>query len=341
MSDNLEREQKSSLKKIVISILGWVFIVLLVCFLFKNRDNLLEVIDYLKQIPLQILALLLILQILTQLLLALQWYKISQGILEKPSFSKMLYILTTGSVVEAVTPGAKIGGEATRLYYIKKYFGCNTDIAVNIILIQKSISMSVLFSICLISFIYFTTTVANYFSTAVQILIGCTCLLMIALMVWLLFFTDKLISLLSKSKKAWISKLNKWVISYNSSLSTLSKKQWLYQYGISFLVWILFPFKMFVLTETMLGETNFFVVLAITMISYMIGLIPFTPGGIGTFEGSMVSLFYIVYASRLLDSSLFWTITIVFRFVTFWFVMLISLIFVLVWKILRKENSVG
>lgn len=316
-------------KKIIFRVIGILIVVMLFIFVYDNVDDLQEIIHHMQKIPLQIILILITLQVITQLLLAMQWYKISNVIIENSNFYKMFYILTTGSVIEAVTPGAKVGGEVTRLYYLKKEFNCPTDVAVNIIIIQKSISMSVLFTIGLTSFVYLITQLADYFPFLIKLLIAITAIVSIFFLVSLLFFTDKLVMLLEKSNSKFLQKANKYVKSYSKSVSRLDKRQWLLQFTISMLVWLLFPFKMYILTTSAGLDINFFVVLAITMTSYMVGMLPLTPGGIGTFESSMIN-FLLSLPNLAIDLALSVSITIVFRFITFWFVMLFSLAFILI-----------
>lgn len=329
-------KQKVS-KKNIYRTIGYLLIFLLFAFLFKNT-NFKEIIYQIKKIDKLPLFILLLMQVITQLLLAFQWFGISQVVLGKSDFFKILHILTIGSVIEAITPGAKIGGEATRIYYLKRDLNCSTITSANIVIIQKSISMSVLFIICIIAFNYLSVTFEALFSPFTKFLVLFFGMISILFMFALLFFTKSLLKLLSKCNFKFANKLRNWVESYSTAVSMLSTPQWILQFLISFAVWILFPIKMYVLTKTFALDLNFFVILAITMTSYMLGMLPLTPGGIGTFEGGMISLFSMISTSNLVDLSIFVTITIVFRFVTFWFVIIISLIYVLIWTRFKKEN---
>lgn len=310
-------------------IVGYILLIVLMAILLQEI-NIEQTWNQIKAVPLSVFLGLLFLQICTQLLLALQWNTIIKAILQQGNFGKTLHLLTTGSVIEGITPGAKIGGEATRLYYLKKNFNCTTDMGVNIILIQKSISMSVLFTICVSAFIYLSTIISMNFSLWTQWIVIGTCISIIAFLLGVLFFTSSLIQLLEKRKEKFLIKLTEWVKSYAKAVKMLTPLQWRSQFGISIIVWLLFPIKMYFLTQSLLIDMNFFMVIGITMTAYMMGMLPLTPGGIGTFEGSMVALFILVYGNAEENISLFFTVAIVFRFITFWFVMLISLLYVII-----------
>lgn len=326
---------KSEKSKIVLKYFGYFIVILLFSILILKADFH-NIIDHIKKIPLKTMLLLMLLQLITQLFLALQWHGIAAVVLGKSSFFKMFYILTTGSVIEAITPGAKIGGELTRHYYLKKEFDAKPSLATNIIIIQKSISMSVLFIICFASFIYLQKMVATNFSVFLQIAVEVFCVLTVLFMLCLLFCPKQLEKLFKKGKSKFAIKMFNWVKSYSQTTKLLSKKQWVWQFIISFIVWILFPIKMVILSLSMNIEMHFLIVVAITMTSYMFGMLPLTPGGIGTFEGVMTLILSMLSVS----SSVALTISIVFRFITFWLVIFASTLFVLIYrKVVVNDNE--
>ncbi|MFI3201017.1 MAG: lysylphosphatidylglycerol synthase transmembrane domain-containing protein [Eubacteriales bacterium] len=300
-------------------IIGYIFIILLFYHLIKTTDFHI-VFMHIRYIKLKTVGFLILLQLITQLLLTLQWYLISKSIVQQSSFLKILHIFTRGTIIEAITPGAKIGGEVTRLYLLKKDLKCNTDQALSIIIIQKSISMSVLFTICIASFLHISRNIVDYFSFVIQFVIIVICILLIVLMIMFLLFADYLLQLLSKSSNKFFTKLHHFMISYVESTQKLTKFHWCFQFIISTFVWLLFPFKMVVLAKALEIRLPFMIIIAITMTAYMMSMLPITPGGIGTFEGTMYTLFSIFS----IESSFGITATILFRFITFWFVIIYS-----------------
>ncbi len=316
-------------KKKTLKIIGYTLVIFLFVYLIINT-NFFELLGEIKKLNPLIFAFITLLQFVTQSLLIFQWHRLSKSILGGSSMLKMANIFTKGTVIEAVTPGAKIGGEATRLYYLKKEFDCNTDKAVNIILIQKSISTSVLLLICVFCFIQISSNIIAYLPIIFQIIISLASALLISFMIGFLFFSDKLSLFLQKFKS--LKKLNEYVISYSNSVSKISKKEWIIQFCISFFIWGLFPVKMLILAKSFEINTNFTIIIAITMTSYMMGMLPIIPGGLGTFEGTMVSLFSVFSVPQ----SLSLATTVIFRFITFWFVILASLIFTLTYDLFNK-----
>lgn len=74
---------------------------------------------------------------------------------------------------------------------------------------------------------------------------------------------------------------------------------------------------------------NFLILIAVVFISYFVGMLPILPGGLAVFEGSMTGLLMMMHLPY--KNSL--AISLVFRFITYWFVMLLSGGGILLWKI--------
>lgn len=298
------------------------------------NTNFNEMAQHIKRIRMDILAILVLLQCFTQYLLGVQWHRICKNITGSSKFATIFYILSAGSVIEALTPGAKIGGEVTRLHYLKKEMNMDTKEATNIIVVQKSISMSVLFSICIASMLYLFMTVSMGLPLLTKVLLIGISAMILTFLILLLGFSHILLKLCEKGDGKLKSKIKPWIQSYNENLQMLQRKEWVLQFLISVAVWVLFPLKMLILSRSMGIDVHFLILLALTMTAYMIGTLPLTPGGIGTFEGTMLSLLALVAV----EYAVAVTVTMVFRIITFWLVMCISLVYTLTYQRLRKGS---
>ncbi len=318
-------------KEKIIKMLGQVIIFLLFAFLIINTD-LKQILKEVGKVPFSIILFVISLQLLTQFLLILQWHRITKTILGHSHLVIMSYIFTKGTVIEAITPGAKIGGEATRLYYLKKSLNAKTDDAVSIILIQKSISMSVLMIICVLCLFDLSTHIGEFLTFPLQIGVASLFLGVVFIMIASLLFSEKVSILLSKFKSKPITKISSFVSSYSTSVSKIGRKEWFIQFLISLIVWTLFPVKMYILIKAFNIHINFEITTAVTMTSYMMGMLPVTPGGLGTFEGTMLAILGI-FSER---KSALVAVTVIFRFITFWFVIIASFIFSSIYDIFKK-----
>lgn len=318
-------------KQLLIKTIIYGTILVLLIALFFTTDFT-EMWQHIKRIRIDVLSVLIFFQCITQVILGMQWYRITKSLTGKGYYSQVFYILSTGSVIEALTPGAKIGGEVTRLHYLKKEVGLETKEATNIIVVQKCISMSVLFSVCIASMIYLFVSISTGLTTWSQLLLIGLSLLILGGLFIILGAPKQVVTFCENHPGKLCEKIKPWIESYINSLGMLSKKEWVLQFCISIAVWILFPLKMLILSRSMGIDAHFLILLALTMTAYMIGTLPLTPGGLGAFEGTMISLLALISV----DTTIAVTVTVVFRIITFWLVMAISLVYTLLYKRFRK-----
>jgi uncharacterized protein (TIRG00374 family) len=101
---------------------------------------------------------------------------------------------------------------------------------------------------------------------------------------------------------------------------------------LSFFIWFLYPLKLLIISYSFMAGADVFFVAATTFAAYLVALIPIFPGGLGGFEGTMSAL--LVSVGFVLNDAL--AVTVLFRFFTFWFVLLMSLAFIGVYKFKEK-----
>ena len=101
---------------------------------------------------------------------------------------------------------------------------------------------------------------------------------------------------------------------------------------LSIFIWLLYPAKMYILAVQITPDVNAVYIGAVAFVSYMVAMLPIFPGGLGGFEGTMSGLLAAM-GFIISDAAV---ITILFRFITFWFVMLVSLAYIAFYKGLRR-----
>ncbi len=190
--------------------------------------------------------------------------------------------------------------------------------------------------VCVACLMDISSHMKTFLSLPLQIVISAVFLSIVFAMVGSLFFSDKLSAWLANSKNKLVKKVNKYISSYADSVSKLGKKEWLIQFLISFAVWVLFPIKMYILVRSFDIRLNFELTTATTMTSYMMGMLPITPGGLGTFEGTMLALLAVFSVKK--NSSV--AVTVIFRFITFWFVIIGSFVFTTIFELIRKGEKI-
>lgn len=322
-----------SLKNILIILVLGVFAYILLNTDFKR------IWFHIREVPLPVLSLLFFLQLVTQFSLNFQWYRLCKAMKMKTSFSRLLVINAYGMIADAMTPGEKVGGEVARVVQLKGMLKYSTYQSTSLVTIQKSISLTALILLCMAAVVTLSGEIAFLRSPAIRVVLMIALLSLAIFFLFLLFFTGKVNGLVQKlpcSGKA-ASWFKSWMQSFTRDTKEIGKRprQWIFQLLLSLGIWGLFPLKLFILVSQN-AKVNLLVLFAITFVSYFAAMIPLLPGGLGTFEGTMSGTLLLYGLTP--EQSL--AVSLVFRFVTFWFVVLFSAAIIIVWKIfqIRRKN---
>ena len=282
------------------------------------------------------LIILLVLQFITLLLLVYQWYYIlnKKGNI---SFREVLVIYLTGSFVESTTPSTKFGGETARFCLFRKHTRLNNTELSAVICLQKYILMV---PFMLISFL--TVFLASGRGLIVPEAVHYTLIITVlaGIFLYLFFRVNKHFNIgkqlnFSRILKDYVqvytpefffNMITKTVRFGQEVLSDikiiLKESPGYHLYVISLAVWLLYPLKMY-LAASMIGLNTgpAFIILA-TFVCYLVGILPLTPGGLGTFEGTaglMFALNGFLFAEGLV-------VAVVVRLATYWFPLFLSLL---------------
>ena len=248
---------------------------------------------------------LLLLQLLTLLLLTLQYHLLFKDFHLPLPFKTLLSMHFIGVFYESITPMFKVGGEVFKIRYLKQkgYEKLHTS---SVIVRQKTLSFTAFFTLLLITII---------------VSLSRHSMITRALPVWLYFFLALgLIVLLSLS--ALIVFKKRFPDHYNTFKSHLknSTNHRVVHTVIAFSIWLLFSAKSYLLFQHFNLSITFIDAQLITLLTYTVSLIPLAPGALGTNEASMVgllSLFLVPFHQAL-------ALTMILRFTTFWFVFILS-----------------
>lgn len=261
-------------------------------------------------------ALLLIgLQILTQLMINMQWFSIARTTGIKISFWDMFYVNSQGAVVDSITPGVKFGGEVTRAMRLKSVCDITVPQSAALVALQKIFSMSVFLLLCLISAVFLLGEMPYLwlFLVGAAVLIAAVCLV---------------VYLFRKKIKSYIEALKESLTIFRTR-----PKFCVLMFLLSILIWLFYPLKLLILVGDFMSGADILFIAATTFAAYLVALIPIFPGGIGGFEGTMAAL--LVAAGFVLGDAV--AVTVVFRFFTFWFVLLLSLAFIGVRRLVVRQ----
>ncbi|MCL2837677.1 MAG: flippase-like domain-containing protein [Oscillospiraceae bacterium] len=260
-------------------------------------------------VSMQVIILLVGLQIISQILVNLQWCKIAKFANVPISFRDMLYINAQGSVMDSITPGVKIGGEITRAVQMSRKCGIEKGQSAAIVATQKLFSISAFLLLCLLTVGFLQAQYTQY------VVYGILALVVLILLAALFM------------PKRWRN-----IFAEQAKFLRQNPKTSLMFFGLSLLIWLIYPVKMYILAAQFLPDVNIIYIAGITFVSYMVGMIPIFPGGLGGFEGTMTGLL-LTLGFSVSGAAL---VAVLFRFITFWLVMILSFGFIAFCKIRNR-----
>lgn len=316
--------------------------IIIIIFLLIGADFR-EVIKNIRSIPIGYLVIASALQIVTMVLLAIQWKAIVGWTNKKLAFKDVFLVNIKGNIVDFITPGVKVGGELARIYELRKTLDLDTANASIIVGLQKTISLLSFSFLSLISLIWFNLTLGSkyrhysyLFSSAVTILI-----LLLALLIIICLKPELINHIINRIpvRPGLKAKLLSYTEEYYRILLDLlsDRKGFAGQLLLGVLIWGLFAFKMLLIVTAFKIKINIITIGAITYLTYIVGMIPLLPGSIGSFEASMVALL----ATQNIPLDMAISISIIFRFITFWFEFLLSLLIYIIERLLFLYRKGG
>ena len=172
-----------------------------------------SIIVALSSLPLTLIAWLIALQVLTQILLNLQWYRLSKVAGGETFFWKMLVVNSYGAIADAITPGEKVGGEALKVVQLNRKFGYTTKKSVILVTIQKALSLSSLIILNLIVVLPMADGVVFLRPFPVRAAMLAILIFAAVFLFFLLIKTELFALLVNKinTKKRWLAKFISWV----------------------------------------------------------------------------------------------------------------------------------
>lgn len=287
--------------------------------------------SYVQTMPWALFLTLISLQILTQLALNYQWFRLGKILNLKAPFGRLLIVNAYGVVVDAANPGEKIGGEIARIIQLKRMLGLGTNQATSLVTIQKSLSLSSLLILNILAMLTLSKQISFLSTLGMRIALLAILLALSALLIYALFFTGHLNARVQKigSQRKAALWLKKWLADFTRDTQIIGEKprEWFWQFLLSLFIWALFPIKLYLIVSQF-TTINLFVLFAITFVSYFAAMIPLLPGGLGTFEAAMSGM--LMAYSLPVEAAM--AISLIFRFITFWLVVLSSLGLIMLWK---------
>ena len=235
-----------------------------------------------------------------------------------------------GSLVESLTPSAKLGGEAARIALFRRRFGIPALRLAGAAGLHK-LSMAVGLLLVLAAAAVAVPSLRDLSATALPSLAAGAADLLLALplshsagqallVAALIVVPVAAVAMVVSRRVVSIAATTPGRTSHRSPGSTSHRRELALLTGIAVLIWVLYPVKVAFAAYAAGVTISPGVVIAATYGAYFLGLLPLTPGGLGLYEAGMAGIF-VAAGVPAADAAL---VTLVSRIVTFWWPLLLS-----------------
>jgi uncharacterized membrane protein YbhN (UPF0104 family) len=237
-----------------------------------------EILSILRETRIRYIILAISAYLLSVYLFAVRWQQVLACIGYDLKATSLVPIYFGAVLINNITPGGNMaGGESFRILWANKSFGISYTNAFKTILFERlveAIPITFLIAYALYSFPFLEvkflpyTNVLTLNSTYLVIF----ALLAVGMVVW--FFRAKFSSLLEIVKQNW-KQLNK------SFIPVLL---------LSCCVWVLDIIRLKSVSLALNIDLSVNLIITVSILSFLLGLLPLTPGGIGVIEGGLISM---------------------------------------------------
>ncbi len=255
------------------------------------------------------------LQVITVLLINIQWKAIAQHLGQTIPFTRLLEMNFLGTFFESVTPVVKAGGEVSKVAYLKSQ-GQALPEGAALLTAQKWFSASTFVVFALFSAAWAAPWLGGPLQSGVWgglALIGGA--LVATLAAGIYFYR-------TQTRGGKVRALLEEFLAVLSKLARRKRRIAAY-IVLGFMIWSLYAFKTFYVSDVLGAGLSFAVAGTVTFLAYAVNMLPLSPGGIGTFEGAMAALFVLFG----LEYALALSIAFVLRLMTFWAMLGVSALY--------------
>ncbi len=302
-----------------------------------------EVISAVGKMDPKTMFLLLILQLITLAVTSLRWKFLLGKAKQYLSLGKVFLIIMAGSFVESVTPSTRFGGEAAKIYLLKKHTDLTYSNIVGLFLAIKYYSWLPFLVLAAASFSFVFLV---YRLSYLYILPFCMLVLFCAALGWVyhrgaakqklplfeseedMILDNRFVSgdtreriVLPSFMENGLKKIDEGITRSSVFIQELmTPQESRVLLFLSAFMWFLYPLKIHIVSGMLGYQVPLVSVFVATYVAYVVGLLPLLPGGLGSFEAAMALLLSL--SGLEIGQGL--AVALVSRVITFWFPLLIS-----------------
>ena len=236
-----------------------------------------EILSILRETRIRYVILAVSAYLLSVYLFAVRWQQVLSCIGYDLKAGNLVPIYFGAMFMNNITPANMAGGEPLRILWANKSFGITYTNAFKTILFERLVEAIPITFLLIYALYSFPSLEVKFLPHKDVLTLNSTYLLLFAFLaagtiVW--FFRAKFASLLEIVKKNW-RQLNK------SFIPVLL---------LSFGVWILDIIRLKSVSLALNIDLSVNLIVTISILTFLLGLLPLTPGGIGVIEGGLISM---------------------------------------------------
>ena len=302
-------------------IAAFVILIIFTFIIIKKTDTseIMSMLSLLNPVTYSILS---VLQLITLSMTTYIWYFFCNKETKRIGFLEMFRINSAAGFIESITPSSKLGGEAAKIYLLKKYTNLSTAKL-------SSMSFAKIFStftpFLFLNFLVFSSSFF-IFDIPAQVVYSFIALVFVVISGLILYWLLNRFKITAPENIIIVRKVlhyyNKIMYIIKDSASLVSKKDMSFLCGISTIEWIMYPIKVYIVARMLNIDASILLITLATFSAYCVSILPLTPGGLGTFETAMalvLSLNGVPFQQGII-------LALSARIVTFWIPLLISII---------------
>lgn len=313
-----------------------LILILISVIIFLYNFNISEIMATIHLIPGPVILLAFFLHLLTLVLGALKWYLMLAGIGQgnKPGLIFKIHISTI--FFDNLTPGARIGGEGVRLYLTRNLLGIDYASITGLIGLDKVLTLIPFILLCLLALVW-----QGQFFQQGSLFRG----IFIVLSLLVLLVIIAIVALLKLGKKkgtddARLSRFKSFLANAGHSFRLIftRKRGLLPLLFLSSIIWFIYLLKIYILAEAIGINIAFKTLSSASILAYLVGILPLTPGGLGLFDGTLSGFLLLFNADKATVGSL----VLLYRLTTYFFTLLLGGLasIILFNKVLERKNII-
>ncbi len=264
------------------------------------------------------IAILFLLQLATVFLVNGQWYLVFTALKARRGFADILRMNFLGTFFESVTPIVKTGGEVYKVAYLKEK-GLPFSRAAGLVVLQKVLSFA---AFCGLFFAAFIAGIAHGVFDAGLILYPLAAVFVFAVLGLVFFLLVRKHDRAAQTRKTEDESPPGGISGFFLAVRPLVREPARFStpflLGIAF--WLLYAFKTYYLFSAFTVELGYIEAMVVTYSGYVGGLLPFAPGGLGTFEGAAVGVLFLYGVHAATATAVILSL----RLATFWFMLALA-----------------